>query len=289
MAMHEPFFDNVTIIGVGLIGASCALALKRGGLCGAIRGCGRKEENLIEAKKHGIIDEYSLEAADSCQDADLVILATPVGSFKKILYSIQGVLKKDSLVTDVGSVKGSLVSELEALLPEGVCFIGAHPIAGSDSSGIANARADLFGRARCIVTPTSRSDKDAIKKITSLWESFGAHVEVMDPMLHDEIFAAVSHLPHLLAYALVNTVDDSNSSFLQYAGSGFKDTTRIALSSPELWKDIALLNRENLVAVIERLERNLDIMASMIESADAEGLEREFSKARLLRSKLKQT
>ncbi|MBF0559729.1 MAG: prephenate dehydrogenase [Nitrospirae bacterium] len=214
-------------------------------------------------------------------------MASPVGSFKKLLYSMRDTLKQNSLVTDVGSVKGRLVSEMEALIPEGVRFIGSHPIAGSDSSGIAHARADLFEGARCIVTPTSRSDENAQRKIMSLWESFGARVEIMDPMLHDEIYAAVSHLPHLLAYALVNTVDDSNPEYLQYAGSGFKDTTRIALSSPELWRDITLMNRENLVALIDRLESNLDLMASLIKNADAEGIEREFSRAQSLRNKLK--
>src|SRR5208283_567145 len=207
--VSEPFFNKVTILGVGLIGASCALALKSRGLCKTILGFGRKETNLIQAKEQGIIDEYSLEAADSCKNADLVILSAPAGSFKKLLYSVRDALKKNSLVTDVGSVKGPLVPALEAMMPEGVHYIGSHPIAGSDSSGIANASADLFYGTRCLVTPTSRSDEKAIRKIISLWESFGSNVEIMDPMMHDEIYAAASHLPHLLAYALVNTVADT--------------------------------------------------------------------------------
>ncbi len=283
--MRELLFNNVTIIGVGLIGASCALALKGRGLCGAVCGYGRKEANLKQAKELGIINEYSLEIRKACEHADLVILSTPVGSFNKIVREIRDVLKKNTLITDVGSVKGPLVNELEELMPEGVRYIGSHPIAGSDRSGIGNARADLFDGARCIVTPSARSEKGTVQQITALWESCGGNVEIMDPMLHDEIYAAVSHLPHLIAYALVNTVDDSNAEYLKYAGSGFKDTTRIALSSPEMWRDISVLNGNNLIALIERFGNNLDIMASMIRNADAAGLEHEFSKARTLREK----
>src|SRR5271169_139320 len=285
--MRKLFFDNVTIIGVGLIGASCALALKKQGLCGTICGYGRKEANLKKAVKLGIINEYNLKIGKACEHADLVVLATPVGLFKNILHEIRNILKEKTLVTDVGSIKGPLVHELESLMHEGSHYIGSHPIAGSDNSGIAHARADLFEQARCIVTPTARSDKKAQQKIISMWESCGGNVEIMDPMLHDEIYAAVSHLPHLIAYALVNAVDDSGSGYLKYAGPGFKDTTRIALSSPELWRDISLLNGNNLIALIERFGNNLRVMASLIRNADAAGLDREFSKARSLRKKLK--
>ena len=283
--MREPLFNNVTIIGVGLIGASCALVLKERGLCSTVCGYGRKEANLKQAKEQGIINEYSLEIRKACEHADLVILSTPVGLFKKIVHEIRDVLKKNTLITDVGSVKGSLVNELEELMPEGVRYIGSHPIAGSDRSGIAHARADLFDGARCIVTPTARSEKSTVQQITTLWESCGGNVEIMDPMLHDEIYAAVSHLPHLIAYALVNTVGDSNAEYLKYAGPGFRDTTRIALSSPELWRDIALLNGDNLIALIERFGSNLGMIVSLIKNADAAGLEHEFSKARTLREK----
>jgi len=282
--MPERIFNNVTIIGVGLIGASCALALKGRGLCGTVCGYGRKEANLKQAKELGIINEYSLDVGKACENADLVILSTPVGLFKKIILEAQDVLKKNTLITDVGSVKGPLVRELEDLMPEGVGYIGSHPIAGSDKSGIGNARADLFVGARCIVTPTERSEKSTVRQITTLWESCGGKVEIMDPMLHDEIYAAVSHLPHLIAYALVNTIED-DPEYLKYAGPGFRDTTRIALSSPELWRDISLFNRNNLIELIERFGNNLNVIASLIKNADAAGLEHEFSKARTLREK----
>ncbi len=284
--MRKLFFDNVTIIGVGLIGASCALALKDRGLCGTICGLGRNETNLIEAKKEGIIDEYSLEIGRACGSADLVILATPVGSLKKLMSDMRNILKKTALVTDVGSVKGPLVHELETLMPEGAHYVGSHPIAGSDNSGIGYARPDLFDQARCIVTPTARSDKKAQQQIVSMWELFGGRVELMDPMLHDRIYAAVSHLPHLIAYALVNTVDSAGAEYLEYAGPGFKDTTRIALSSPELWRDIALSNRDNLVALMERFENHLKALAMLIRDTDAAGLEHEISRAQALRKKI---
>lgn len=280
-------FDKTTIVGVGLIGASFALALRESGLCGYIYGCGRKEDNLRSAKEKGILDGYSLDAESSCEDSDLILLATPVGAFKKIFENVRRALKKGAIVTDVGSVKGGLVYELESLMPEGVHYIGAHPIAGSDKSGIDDARHDLFSNARCIITPTENSDADAKDRVVSIWNSFEARVELMDPFTHDEIYAMVSHLPHLAAYALVNSVDDVNEEYIAYAGQGFKDTTRIALSSPELWRDISMLNKDNIVKAIGLFRKNLDIMESMLELSDKAGIEKEFSKAQGLRKKLK--
>lgn len=285
--MNDPLFRKVTIIGVGLIGASCALALKDRGLCEIVSGYGRSERNLREARELGMIDEYSLKIGKACEQADLVILATPVGLFKKLIYEIRDNLKGNAIITDVGSVKGSLAHEMEALMPESVYYVGSHPIAGSEKSGFNHASANLFDKSQCIVTPTSRSNEIAVRKIISMWEAFGAAVEIIDPVLHDEIFAAVSHLPHIIAYTLVNTLDDSSAEYLKYAGPGLKDTTRIALSSPELWRDISLLNGSNLITLIERFRNNLDLIASLIRNSDASGLEREFSKARSLRQKIK--
>ncbi|MFZ5996480.1 MAG: prephenate dehydrogenase [Nitrospirota bacterium] len=285
--MHDFSFNKATILGVGLIGASCALALKGKGLCTTISGYGRREANLAEAKKRAIIDEYHLDAAKACEGADLIILATPVGLFKELAGKIRGSLKKGALVTDVGSVKGKLVYDLELLMPEGVHFIGAHPIAGSDKSGIDEARADLFVDAQCFITPTAHSNREAMEKIIALWKAVGAKVDVMDPFRHDEIYAAVSHLPHIAAYALVNTVGDINAEYISYAGQGFKDATRIALSSPEMWRDIAMLNKDHLVKQIDILQDNLDNIKRLIEAADAAGIESEFKKAQTLRKKLK--
>lgn len=284
---EELFFNKVTIIGVGLIGASFALALKEKGLCKTICGYGRTEENLRHAKDRGIIDDYSLDLKNACKDSDLILLATPVGVFKDIVKDMKDHLKKGALVTDVGSVKGRLVYDIEFLMPDGVYYIGSHPIAGSDKSGIDDARSDLFKNARCIITATDISDEPAKGKIILMWEAIGAKTELMDPFKHDEIYAVVSHFPHVVAYAIVNTVGDIDSKYIAYAGKGFKDTTRIALSSPELWRDISIFNKENLIKLIDIFKKNLDKMESLLLADNASGVEEEFLRAQALRKKLK--
>ncbi|HET6514288.1 MAG TPA: prephenate dehydrogenase/arogenate dehydrogenase family protein [Thermodesulfovibrionales bacterium] len=277
------FFNKVAILGVGLIGASLALALRNKGLCRSVHGYGRTEENLRRARERGIIDDYSMDADKACDHADLIVLATPVGSFHTIIGEVRGSLKKGAVITDVGSVKGSMVHELESLVREGTYYIGSHPIAGSDKSGIDDARPDLFRQALCVVTPTETTDSLARDRIISLWERLEGRVEVMDPYRHDEIFGAVSHLPHIVAYALVNTVDTFDPGCIGYAGQGFKDTTRIAMSSPEMWRDIVIFNRDNLIRLTGMLRENLDRIATMLENKDAAGIERTFSEARELR------
>lgn len=283
---EDLFFNKVSIIGVGLIGASFALALRKKGLCKTIYGYGRKEENLKRAKDKGIIDDYSLDVREACGGSDLILLSTPVGTFRDIIAEISDSIKKGAVVTDVGSVKGRLVLELESLMPEGVSYIGSHPIAGSDRSGIDDARADLFNNARCIITPTKDSDNDALRKVSSVWETIGGRVEQMDPFKHDEIYAALSHLPHIIAYALVNIANDIDPDNIGYAGRGFKDTTRIAMSSPEIWRDISLSNKENLIRMIDSFKGNLDRIKKHLEEGDASGIEKEFLRAQILRKKL---
>jgi prephenate dehydrogenase len=276
-------FRRAAIIGVGLIGASAALAMREKGFCDEVIGFGRKEENLRRAKERGMIDDYSLDAAASVEGADLVILAVPVGILGKLAEAIRRALRKGAVVTDVGSVKGALVSELESLMPEGVHFIGSHPIAGSDKSGIDEARGSLFSGARCIVTPTPLSDKSALDKIVSLWEATGGLVECMDAYRHDEIFALVSHMPHIVAYAMVNAVETIDPGCVEYSGGGFRDTTRIAASSPELWRDISMMNRENLIRVLGSFKDNLRRIERCLEENDWDGIEKEFSRAQKLR------
>jgi len=279
-------FHRVAILGVGLVGASFALALREKSLCKAISGFGRNEHNLRRARQQGMIDDYRMDAGSACQDADLVVLATPVGVFKALGRDIGSALKPGVIVTDVGSVKGRLVYDLEASMPEGAYYVGSHPIAGGDRSGIDDARADLFHDARCIITPTEHSDAGAVQKIASLWEGIGSRVESMDPVRHDQIYAAVSHLPHIMAYALVNIAHAFDSECIDYAGPGFKDTTRIALSMPEIWRDIAILNKDNLIKLIDGLRENLGKIEKMLVSEDAAGIEREFSESRQLRMRL---
>ncbi len=276
-------FHKVTILGVGLIGASFALAMRKHGLCNEIAGHGRKEDNLIRAKEKGVIDSFDLDPSKACAGADLVLFAVPVGSFVDLLIKIKGALKKNSIVTDAGSVKGRLVRDMEALMPEGVYFVGAHPIAGSERSGIDSAGADLFQDAKCIITPTEKTDREALAKITALWETFGSVIKIINPDEHDRIYAAVSHLPHLIAYEIMNTVADMDGSYLAFSGQGFKDTTRIASSAPELWRDICLLNKDFILESIELFKRNIDRASQYLRDSDAESIERDFRKARTLR------
>ncbi|BCB95386.1 prephenate dehydrogenase [Dissulfurispira thermophila] len=284
--MTNLFFNKVSIIGVGLLGASFALALRENGLCKTIVGTGRKEDNLRRAKERGIIDAYALDVRDICEDSDLILLSTPVGAFRDIAVRIKDILKQNAIITDVGSVKGKLVHEIESLMPERVYYIGSHPIAGSDKSGIDDARADLFDNARCIVTPTEKSNEMAREKIIYMWRRFGARVEVIDPFIHDEIYAAVSHLPHIIAYTIVNTIGDIDSKYIEYAGQGFKDTTRIALSSPEMWRDIVIHNRENLLRLLDVFKENVDRIKRLLEKKDSEAIKEEFKSARGLRERL---
>jgi len=275
--------NRVAIIGVGLIGASFGLALKERGLADEIYGFGRNEDNLKKAKTRGIIDAYSTDITKVCGSADLVVLATPVGVFVEIAREISPFLKKGSIVIDVGSVKGRLVYELESIMPEGVHYVGTHPIAGSDKSGIEYARPDLFKDARCIITPTEKTDPESLSFILELWKDFGCNVELIDPIKHDEVYGAVSHLPHIIAYCLVNTIGQIDSEYIRYAGQGFKDTTRIALSSPELWRDIVVYNRDNLLKLLEVFEKNIEELKRLLEEASSEEIKELFTKAQELR------
>lgn len=279
-------FHKIAILGVGLIGASFGLAARKNGLCQEIAGYGRSRDNLEQAKNKGAIDSFADDPALVCRDADLVLLSTPVGSFKDLVARISGSLKKGAIVTDAGSVKGDLVHALEAMMPDGVRFIGAHPIAGSELSGAAAAHDSLFTGARCIITPTKKSDPVALNNIKELWRELEAVVVEMDPDSHDRAYAAVSHLPHLVAFTMVNTVADIDRSYLPLAGQGFRDMTRIAGSSPELWRDICLMNRSNLITMISVFQKNLDLLGSYLAAEEKGPLEREFQKARELRESI---
>lgn len=281
-------FDKVTVLGVGLIGASFALAIREKGLCRHIAGSGRNENNLVRAKEMGIIDSYDLDPGAACTGSDLVLLSAPVGAFTDLVRKCSASLKSGAIITDAGSVKGSLVRDIEDLLPDHVSYIGGHPIAGSDRSGIDSSNADLFKNAKCILTPTEKSDATALKMVMDVWKSLGAQVITMDPVEHDRIYGAVSHLPHVIAYALMNTVSDIDPAYLEFCGQGFKDTTRIASSSPEMWRDICMLNRENVIEMLSLFQKNLELFCRYLRAADSVSIEKEFEKARDLRDSIGQ-
>jgi len=282
------FFNKVTIIGVGLVGASFALAMKKNNLCDKITGCGRNLDNLQRAKEKAVIDSFKVAPEEACVGSDFVLFATPVGSFVDIAKKIRNSLSIGTIVTDVGSVKGKLVRDMEALMPEGVFFVGGHPIAGSNHSGIDAASADIFRGAKCVITPTEKTNKTATEKVGSIWKTFGSVVKLINPDEHDRIYASVSHLPHLIAYLIVNTVADVDGSYLKFSGQGFMDTTRIASSSPEIWRDICILNKENILESIEIFKNNLDRVSQYLRANDSESLERDFKKARTLREGIEQ-
>lgn len=285
--MAKIFFNKVTIIGVGLIGASFALALKKRGLCSYIIGYGRTENNLRRAQRKRIIDSFRLDLNEACADSDLIVFSSPVGSFINTAKKIKGSLKSGAIVTDVGSIKGKMVKEVESLMPKGIYFVGAHPIAGSEKTGIDTASADLFSGARCILTPTEKTDRHSFIRISGLWKKIGALITIMSPDEHDIIYGAVSHFPHVVAYTIMNTVADVNKSYLKFAGQGFKDTTRIASSSPDLWRDICLMNRKNIIGFISKFRKNLSQLSGYLQRQDADAIHRLFRKAKSLRENVK--
>lgn len=288
--MATPFFRRIAVVGVGLIGGSLAMAGREKGIVKEIIGFGRGAANLREAVRLKVIDNYTHDMSKAVKDADLIVIATPVGSFERCIRQMIPGIKQGAIVTDVGSVKGRLVSRIEGLLPKGVFFVGGHPIAGKERSGVKTATPRLFEGTRCILTPTSKTNPTALKKVSALWKAVGAEVVLMDPMLHDKALGAVSHLPHIAAYSLVNTVaeiKEKGNNFISFSGGGFKDFTRIAESSPEMWRDIFLNNRENIIAMINQYQKNLNKIKRYIKDGNGRGLIKEFEKARAVRERLK--
>lgn len=269
----------MAILGVGLIGGSVARALKKAELCSHIVGYGRSCANLDDALRLGVVDSIEQGAKAACKGADLIVLATPVETFKSLLAEIAPALEPGAIVIDAGSIKGALVREMEAMMPTGVSFLGCHPIAGSERSGVQASTDDLFEGALCVLTPTGKTDSAALDTVSSLWESFGCMVESMDPDEHDRVYSAVSHFPHLVAYAIVNAASAEVGNSIRYAGAGFKDTTRIAMSPAELWKNICMMNRGNVSGMIGRMIEELSRMKDMLDGSDEKGLYETFNRA----------
>ena len=287
MAVH---FNRAVIIGVGLIGGSLGMILRRKALAESVVGVGRRVENLKTAVSVGAIDRYVVDSKEAVKGADLVILATPVDTYEHHLKDWASCLSPGAIVTDVGSVKGQLVERSEEYMPAGVHFVGAHPIAGKEKTGAAAGSEDLFSGRRCILTPTQRTNSEALERIQFLWQEAGAVVLTMDPHLHDKILGAVSHLPHAAAFALMNALIEIRSQvpaldLAGHSGGGLRDTTRIAASSPEMWRDIFLWNRENVVDWISAYERSLRELRQLIQTGDAAGIEKMLERVKEEREK----
>jgi len=289
MTVH---FKQVAIIGVGLIGGSLGMILRRKGLADQVVGVGRRVENLKTAVELGAIDRYVADPKEGVRGADLVILATPVDTYDRHLNEWASCLSPGAIVSDVGSVKGALVEQSEASLPSGVHFVGAHPIAGKEKTGVAAGTDQLFKGARCILTPTPRTDAQALERVRALWQETGSVVLTMDPRLHDQILGAVSHLPHVAAFALMTALADlrdreiASLDLAAHSGGGLRDTTRIAASSPEMWRDIFLWNRDNVVHFIDAYQQSLQDFKRLIQAGDAAGIEKALERAKDERDKL---
>ncbi len=276
-------FDRVTIAGVGLIGGSLALAARAAGLIGEVVGYGRTEPNLQLAQRRGIIDRYSRDVVDAARDADLLLLAVPVSAMASVVRAGAPVLRAGAVVSDVGSVKARVLEEVEAVLPPGVSFVGAHPIAGTEHSGAAAAFPELFQGSRCILTPGERAEPSAIAKIRALWEAVGMRVDEMEAARHDQLLAWISHLPHAIAFSAVNAVLDTDPMAVQFAGSSFRDLTRVAASSVEMWSDIFLANAAQVDAAIGRFIAVLETLRGAVVSGDGAQLQRQLERARVAR------
>jgi prephenate dehydrogenase len=281
-------FARLGIAGVGLIGGSLGGAVRAAGLAGEVMGFGRSRENLRVARERGLIDRAVREPA-ALAEADCIVLAAPVGTCPALADAIRPHARPGTVLTDVGSVKGMLVAALEARWRGVGPVVGAHPIAGSEASGAAAARTDLFRDQRCILTPTSSTDPRALARVRALWEGVGARVEEMPPDVHDQLLARVSHLPHLVAYALAAAIGEARfdgRAALEYAGSGFRDTTRIAASPAELWRDIALANLPAVRAALGEFRAALDRLDALLVAGDAAGLGAALEAARAARRRL---
>lgn len=284
----KPSIAHLVVIGVGLIGGSVSLALKRAGVVGRVTGVGRSRDNLELAQRLGIVDAWTHNVGEAVRDADVVLLAVPMNAFAGVFQAMAGQLPDSAVVTDAGSTKQSAVEAARQFLPNPARFIAAHPIAGTEQSGAGAAFAELFDKRLCVITPEADVDANALALVQGLWEQTGSRVVTMGAAEHDAFLASVSHLPHVAAFALVNAVrkqgNETHDPF-QFAAGGFRDFTRIASSSPEMWRDIALNNRDALVAQIDSLQLELSDVREALLTGDADWLMKEFTAAKQAREK----
>lgn len=268
-------FKKICIIGVGLIGGSIARAARKNNLCAEIVGVGRSESHLQKAVELSVIDRYELSISTATENADIVVICSPVGAFGSIFEELKTTWSKNCLYTDVGSTKESVIRALESVFGEVPSnYVPAHPIAGSENNGVEASSDSLFLGKRSIITPVEKTDGSLRKSCQAWWEAMGATVSIMTPQHHDEVFAATSHLPHVLAFSLVEVLKNKQDEreIFEYAAGGFKDFTRIASSDPEMWADICLANGPELLNVMKELEQLNQKISSLIDAKDKQGL-----------------
>ena len=281
--LHRVSWQKITLIGVGLLGGSIGLAAQQRKLAARVEGYVRRTATISECEKLGILHFGYRDLARSVQDADLVIFCTPIAQMKDLALGLAPHLKPGTLVTDVGSVKGTVVAELEPIFREaGAVFIGSHPMAGGEKMGASAARADLFQNAVCVVTPTAHTPKPALERIEQFWRDLGSRVIRLSPETHDDLVGRSSHLPHVVAAELANYVLSPvhPKEQAQLCATGFRDTTRIASGSPEMWRDISLANRKNLSRVLGVFIEDLQEFQLALDQGDAKVIEEFFDKAK---------
>lgn len=276
-------WQQITLVGVGLLGGSLGLAIRKQNLARRVVGFVRRPESVGECEKAGVVDKAELDVLRAVEGSDLVILCTPIAQMRDLVVKMRPALKKGILITDVGSVKGKVIADLESLVAEtGACFIGSHPMAGTEKTGVSGAKVDLFANAVCVVTPTEHSPAEAVERIEGFWRAVGGTPLRMEADLHDELVSRSSHLPHLVAATLANYVlspiHPKEQAML--CATGFRDTTRIASGSPEMWRDICLANNANLARVLGVFIEDLQEFKLGLENGDVKGIEEFFKKAK---------
>ena len=287
MSTAPHIFEKIALIGVGLIGSSIAHASRRANLAGHIAGYVPRPETRARAEKMGFADSLHAELEPAIRNADLVVLATPIGAYAALAQAFAPHLKPGSILTDVGSVKGVVVKEVGPHVPQGVHFIPGHPIAGTEQSGPEAGFAELFDGRWCILTPAPETDADALAKLKAFWEGCGSDVAIMEPEHHDLVLAITSHVPHLIAYNIVGTAADlenvTQSEVIKYSASGFRDFTRIAASDPTMWRDVFLNNREAVLEILGRFNEDLAALQRAVRWGDGEALFNLFTRTRAIR------
>ncbi len=278
--MHWP---KITLIGVGLLGGSLGLAIKRRRLADKVDGFVRRSATIAECDKLGAVDHATRDLRRAVENADLVVLCTPIAQMRNLTEQMLPSLKRHAIVTDVGSVKASVVHELESLVTKaGAHFVGSHPMAGAERTGVRHARADLFDGAICVVTPTPHTTPETVKRVEAFWKAVGANPIKLSPKTHDDLVSRSSHLPHVVAAELANYVLSPAHPKEQalLCANGFRDTTRVASGSPEMWRDIALANRKNLARVLGVFIEDLQEFRLALETEDRVAIEEFFEKAK---------
>lgn len=277
---------RLAVIGVGLIGGSLARALRQVGRVDHIVGCGRGRENLERAVELGVIDEFTHDIAEAVQGADMIFVAVPLGAMRGVFERMCGHIGENAVVTDGGSAKDSVITDFYAACPDHVDrFVAGHPIAGTERNGVEASFAELYQNRRVILTPGEDTATDAVDRVSTMWQACGAEVVIMDVERHDRVLAATSHLPHMLAFGLVDALArlDEHEDIFRFAAGGFRDFTRIASSNPVMWRDICIANHEALAGVMVKFAEEMRDLASTIEQGDAEHLLAVFERAKAAR------